>query len=208
MFAVVKNALLTHHCEGVCPHDSCFLGILRGFRNGVFYGCKVRFPHAFVMTMIFSNRDMRANIKYILTATFQHARNLGLYVALYKTVACLMRHITKKESGVNSIVGGAVSGLVMFGENNPINSQINMYVFSRIFFGSVRAIVNAGWVQSSPYAYPAFASATWALVMYLFNHQQGTLQKSLSNSMTYLYNDSNTWPSGDNNILQWFWQNK
>jgi peroxisomal membrane protein 4 len=32
-------------------HD--ILSILKGFRNGVVYGAKVRFPHALVMTILF-----------------------------------------------------------------------------------------------------------------------------------------------------------
>jgi peroxisomal membrane protein 4 len=29
------------------------LSVLKGFRNGVVYGAKVRFPHALVMTILF-----------------------------------------------------------------------------------------------------------------------------------------------------------
>lgn len=30
-----------------------FLEIIKGFRNGIVYGIKVRFPHALVMTFLF-----------------------------------------------------------------------------------------------------------------------------------------------------------
>jgi hypothetical protein len=46
------DALTSFHSPH-CPHDSCILSVLRGFRNGVVYGCKIRFPHALVMTLLF-----------------------------------------------------------------------------------------------------------------------------------------------------------
>lgn len=32
-------------------HD--FLSVVKGFRNGLVYGAKIRFPHALVMTLLF-----------------------------------------------------------------------------------------------------------------------------------------------------------
>ena len=37
------------------PEYRGVLGILKGMRNGVVYGTKIRAPHAFVMTMVFKN---------------------------------------------------------------------------------------------------------------------------------------------------------
>lgn len=34
-------------------HD--LLAIVKGFRNGIVYGVKIRLPHAFVMTFLFNN---------------------------------------------------------------------------------------------------------------------------------------------------------
>jgi len=53
-------------------------------------------------------------------------------------------------------------------------------------------------------AYQIYAGVCWALVMYLFHFQKGTLQPSLISSMTYLYLDSNTWPNtNENGIIEW-----
>jgi peroxisomal membrane protein 4 len=35
------------------PHYQPFLALIKGFRNGLVYGAKVRFPHALVMTFLF-----------------------------------------------------------------------------------------------------------------------------------------------------------
>jgi hypothetical protein len=47
------RALFSVKCHGVCPHESCLAAILQGTRNGLYYGAKVRFPHALVMTFLF-----------------------------------------------------------------------------------------------------------------------------------------------------------
>ncbi len=36
-----------------CPHKSCVLSSIRGMRNGIYYGAKIRFMHALVMTFLF-----------------------------------------------------------------------------------------------------------------------------------------------------------
>jgi len=42
-------------------------------------------------------------------------------------------------------------GVAVFGEYNAINSQINMYILSRIIMGSVRAAINNGYLTEYQY---------------------------------------------------------
>lgn len=200
------SSLLTCHCQGVCPHDSCFLAVLRGFRHGLVYGAKIRFPHALVMTFLFRDGTFMEKMKDILNATYQHSRNLALYVSLYKFVSCLMRHVRGTEDGLNALTAGAIGGAIMFGTNTPVNAQINMYVMSRVILGGVKAMNDYGYIPDVPHAYTLFAAATWALVMYLFEFHKKHLQKSLTSSMTYLYHESNEWPQlkSADGILDWF----
>jgi len=202
------NSLLTVHCAGACPHESCLLSVLRGFRQGLVYGAKIRFPHALVMTFLFRSGSFKDKMRDVFNATYQHSRNLACYVTLYKLVCCILRHVRGVESPLNHLIGGAIGGAIMFGANNPVNSQINMYVMSRVIMGGVKALSANGYLpaaESVPHAYTLYASLTWALVMYLFEYHERHLQKSLSSSMTYLYHDSNTWPSTkDNNLIDWF----
>ena len=39
--------------NGPCPHNSCVISAIRGLRNGLYYGGKVRFAHAIVMAILF-----------------------------------------------------------------------------------------------------------------------------------------------------------
>jgi len=204
--------LTTHHCNGVCPHDSCVLSVIRGFRHGLWYGAKIRFPHALVMTFLFRSGSLQDKLRDIFRATWTHSRNLAVYVAIYKAVACLMRNARGVEGPLNSLVGGAIGGALVFGAQNPVNQQINMYVMSRVILGGVKALSTHGYLPSAdsiPGVYTMYASATWALVMYMHQWQTPHLQRSLTTSMDYLYNESNKWPelppgTDASAIMDWF----
>lgn len=41
------------HFNFPCSHSNCLIAAIRGFRNGLYYGGKVRFAHAIVMAILF-----------------------------------------------------------------------------------------------------------------------------------------------------------
>ena len=73
--------------------------------------------------------------------------------------------------------------------------QINLYLLSRILYGLAKLAVQKGYIPhpKNGVAFPWFAALVWGIVLWLFEHHQGTLQPSLQASMTYLYHDSNKW---------------
>jgi len=163
--------------------------VLRGIRNGAIYGVKIRAPHAFVMTMLFRSGSWKSKLLEILTATYTHSKNLAMFVGIYKALVCLLRHLRQEESGINAFLAGCIGGVLIFGDYNPVNSQINMYLLSRIIMGAIRTAINRGWISEYKYAYQLYAAFCWGVVMYLFHFEKGTLQPSLISSMTYLYLD-------------------
>ncbi len=78
-----------------------------------------------------------------------------------------------------------------------------MYVMSRVIFGLARTAVRHELVPALDWAFLALASLTWALVMWLFYVQKGTLQQSLAQSMQYLYQDSDSYPKNASNPIDW-----
>jgi peroxisomal membrane protein 4 len=54
------------------------------------------------------------------------------------------------------------------------------------------------------YAWPAFASLSWASVMLIFRYHPEDLQSSLRSSMTYIYKDCNEFDS----LRNLLWHNK
>lgn len=145
----------------------------------------------------------------IFQATFQHSKNLAIYVTIYKSILCLCRHLRGFNSPLNTLIAGAIGGYIVFGDDNPLNQQINMYLFSRVCFGLARLVYEKNHEQGllsyvpTSTVFPIFSALCWALVMYLHEYHGQHLQKSLVQSMNYLYVESNKYPTQARNIVQW-----
>ncbi|KAG1169554.1 hypothetical protein G6F70_008218 [Rhizopus microsporus] len=181
------------------------LSVLKGFRNGVVYGAKVRFPHALVMTILFKTGSVESKVKGILRATKQHALNLGIFATIYKTLMIVQRKMNDgKEASLHPFIAGVIGGYYVFGDNNSINQQIILYLFSRVVMAIVKVPVKRQVVDAPPQTFPVFAAVVWGLVMWLFRHETDTVQPSLRASMQYIYRDSDSW----NSLRTLIWHNK
>ncbi|NWZ24319.1 PXMP4 protein, partial [Asarcornis scutulata] len=170
------------------------LAAIKGFRNGAVYGAKIRAPHALVMTFLFRSGSLREKLKSIAQATYTHSRNLAYFVFTYKGLMALQSWLQGKKIPFHSFLAACIGGWLVFGENNPVNSQIVMYLLSRILFGLSRLAVEKGYVpQPKQDPFPLVAALVWGTVLWLFEYHRQTLQPSLQASMTYLYDDSNVW---------------
>ncbi|KAJ5097623.1 hypothetical protein N7456_008344 [Penicillium angulare] len=185
------------------PELAPFLSLLKGARNGIVYGSKVRFPHALVF---------REKAKLVLNATRQHARNLSTFAIVYKASMIILRNINPsgagKEGRYDSFVAGLLGGYTVFGRQpGSVSQQIVIYVFARVMLSLAKLAVEPNMHPLSPlvtpearakiyeHAWPAFASFTWAFVMYIFRWYPDTLVSSLRSSMVYIYADSDHWDS-------------
>ncbi|KAI7807929.1 peroxisomal membrane protein 4 [Triplophysa rosa] len=170
------------------------LAVVKGFRNGAVYGAKIRAPHALVMTFLFKSGSLREKFRAIAQATYTHSRNLACFVFTYKGLQGIQQQIQGKQLQSHAFLAACVGGWLVFGENNNINSQINMYLLSRILFALSRLAVEKGYIpQPKRDPFPLFATLVWGIVLWLFEYHPHTLQPSLQSSMNYLYHDSNTW---------------
>ncbi|RXN04723.1 peroxisomal membrane 4 [Labeo rohita] len=149
------------------------LAVVKGFRNGAV---------------------LREKFRAIAQATYTHSRNLACFVFTYKGLQALQQRLQGKTLQSHSFLAACVGGWLVFGENNNINSQINMYLLSRILFALSRLGVEKGFIpQPKKDPFPLFATLVWGIVLWLFEYHPHTLQPSLQSSMNYLYHDSNTW---------------
>ncbi|XP_026553426.1 peroxisomal membrane protein 4 [Pseudonaja textilis] len=170
------------------------LAVLKGFRNGAVYGAKIRAPHALVMTFLFKSGSLKEKLKTILQATYTHSRCLSYFVFIYKGLMAMQSQMQGKKVPLHSFIAAFIGGWLVFGESNNINSQINMYLLSRILFGLSRLAVEKGYIpQPKQDTFPIFAAMVWGIILWLFEYHRHTLQPSLQSSMTYLYDDSNVW---------------
>ncbi|XP_045384762.1 peroxisomal membrane protein 4 isoform X1 [Lemur catta] len=170
------------------------LAMVKGFRNGAVYGTKIRAPHALVMTFLFRSGSLQEKLWAILQATYTHSRNLACFVFTYKGLCALQSRVQGKTYQFHSFLAAFIGGMLVFGDNNNINSQISMYLLSRVLFALCRLGVEKGYIpEPKRDLFPVFTAVVWGLVLWLFEYHRPTLQPSLQSSMTYLYDDSNVW---------------
>lgn len=118
------------------PNDA--LAALKGLRNGLEYGSRVRFVHSLVMTFLFKSFNTQT-IKAIVKNAWEHGKKLATFVFFYKT-ACILLAKVLGQRPLNSFVAGFVVGGLVFGKKTPINYQINLYLLSRIIIALVEYI--------------------------------------------------------------------
>ncbi|EPZ34865.1 hypothetical protein ROZALSC1DRAFT_30640 [Rozella allomycis CSF55] len=157
------------------------------------------------MTFLFRSGPLEEKIRIILNATIQHATNLAKFVTIYKTLMLVFKLTKGKENLGDSFLAGLFGGYMVFGEDNPINHQIVLYLFSRDVLGLAKLAVKKGLIKKPDgNAFAYFSAFVWGIVMLLFRHERDVLQTSLQASMQYLYNDSDYWDSWRNLL----WHNK
>lgn len=138
--------------------------------------------------------SLREKLQAILKATYIHSRNLACFVFAYKSLHALQSHVQGETHQMHSFLAAFIGGLLLFGENNNINSQINMYLTSRVLYALCRLGVEKGYIPALKWdPFPLHTAVIWGLVLWLFEYHRPTLQPSLQSSMTYLYEDSNVW---------------
>lgn len=101
------------------------------------------------------------------------------------------------------------------GKISSVSQQIVIYIFARVALALARLAVKPGYglpgvsepkqsATISHYAWPVFASMSWAAVMHLFRWHAAELQPSLRSSMVYIYQNSDDWDG----LRNFIWHNK
>ncbi|CAD5226687.1 unnamed protein product [Bursaphelenchus xylophilus] len=177
------------------------LAAFKGLRNGLVYGTRIRAPHALVMVFLFGKGPLLSRLKTILTLTKTHAFNLGRFVFGYKLLLALLRKLEGDKNQFHSFISAFAVGYLVFGKENGVNTQINLYLLSRIVYGMAKLGAEKGFIPTPNFpVFPWFAAVVWGTVLWMFEYHQHVLQNSLQSSMTYLYHDSDFW-TGIRNFL-------
>mmetsp|Transcript_27376 Transcript_27376/g.45573 ORF Transcript_27376/g.45573 Transcript_27376/m.45573 type:complete len:222 (-) Transcript_27376:38-703(-) len=195
--------------------------------GGVRYGIKIRFPHAFVMTLLFrQDQSTSKKIATILRLSRDHAISLGAFAAIYKTVLALLkassravrsfdsktstkasplhlagrilvaicgvtgRRLVERPPGYpernhHALLAGAVGGYLVWGRYNKVNTQINLYLLSRVIIALGKR--HGFHIEHNEGRYRWFGAAVWGIVMHLFEGQPDALHSSLERSMDEIY---------------------
>ncbi len=166
------------------------LDAVKGFRNGFVYGVKVRAPHALVMTLLWSRGPPMQMATRIFNATKQHGLNLAKFAFIFKILYGILGKLFGGNPQWHAAILGALCGFLFWGDNSPVNVQVNMYLLSRITSGFLFLWMTKSGVNLPPIAFRLYASVMWACVMFLFYHHPTVLQTSLQSSMNYIYRES------------------
>lgn len=106
---------------------------------------------------------------------FEHGKNLGLFVFLYKGFYKILDLYLGKHS-FNHFISGLIVGGLIFGKQSGVNHQIVLYLLSRIMIGFSTWIYN-NWLKNvnkqikfieNGYGYYLLAAICWGVVMWLF----------------------------------------
>ncbi|CAI5448036.1 unnamed protein product [Caenorhabditis angaria] len=179
------------------------LAALKGLRNGVVYGVRIRAPHALVMVFLFGEGTLIQKLLTIIRLTKTHAVNLAKFVFSYKLLHGFLAKLEGRQKEWHSFAAAFIMGYFVFGENNAVNMQINLYLLSRIVVGLAKLAANREIIPQPNFpVFPWFGAVVWGVVLWLFEHHSSVLQGSLQKSMTYLYHDSNIWKDIRTFILQ------
>ena len=176
------------------PDDPGFLiSILRGLRNGLYYGGKIRLMHGLVMLLLFRKGTWTEGMKGVLKATWEHASNLGLYVMFYKALVRILEKIRGRKSKYHALLAGFLIGGIVFRKKTSVNLQISLYLLARVIVGGAANIAQRYKIKVD--AYPKLTAACWAIVMFLYADDPSSLQASLKSSMDFLYTESESYKS-------------
>lgn len=168
------------------------LKIVRGARNGFYYGTKVRFMHAIVMALLFAKKPLPIEIKRIFKLALHHGSKLALYISLYKLSLLIFKSINNSEKNkkIHFFLSGAICGYFVY--KNPrdaLNVQMILYLLSRDITGGLKNLQYKKIIPQFDF-FPFIATLSWGLVMYLYKVYPETLQFSLKRSMDFLYKNS------------------
>jgi hypothetical protein len=167
------------------------------------------------MIFLFRHGPFRQKCWLILKATRQHARNLALFALIYKSsMLVLARAKSGKVHRWDPFIAGLLGGYTVFGRSihSSVAQQIVIYVFARVCLATAKLAVqphiaveesavyaahHSGWglLDQWPagreavrqHGWTAFATLSWAAVMWLFKWHPEVVQPSLRSSMNYMY---------------------
>lgn len=166
------------------------LRIVRGIRNGIYYGGKVRFMHSFVMAMIFMKGSLVQRMRKVLKLTAEHAIKLGVYVGIFKAILVFLQKVFNRKSRLFNFISGFVGGYIVYRDSqSSINQQIILYLLSRNLIGGSKNLQDKGFFPKIKF-FSFLACLSWGLVMMLYEDNKTNLQRSLATSMDFLYTDS------------------
>jgi hypothetical protein len=74
-------------------------------------------------------------MKTSIKLSWQHGRNLGVFVFIYKLVQCILSRAFGKVHPIFSFFAGIIGAYFVWSERNSVNQQLCFYLLSRVLQG-------------------------------------------------------------------------
>lgn len=169
---------------------------LKGFRNGVVYGTRVRAPHALVLNLVWSKSPYSAMPAKIFKVTKTHALGLGYSAALYAVVRGLLRWAQGTTHMWHNALAGFLIGVCFWGDaSNGVHIQMMMYILARLICAIFHLITAKLAVRVPSYAYRVYMGGLWSLVILFLVYSPEKLQSSMTQSLQYIFQESGKFSS-------------
>lgn len=170
---------------------------LKGFRNGVVYGTRVRAPHALVLNLVWSKAPYKSMPRKIFEVTKTHALGLGFSSVIFTVVRALLRSLQGGRSAVwHTTVAGFLVGFLCWGDvASAVHLQMMMYMLSRVICAYYHLIVKKFNVQVPALSFRIYMGVLYSMVMTLLLLHADTLQPSMRQSLEYIFSDSSKYTS-------------
>lgn len=172
------------------------LDAIKGFRNGLVYGARIRFPHALVLNLVWSNAPYRVMARKIYEATKRHSLSLGCSGLIFSLLRAILRKLQGEARPWHAALAGFLIGALFWGDLSPVTVQMSMYILSRLLSGLFFILAQKYGVKLSSKAFRIYSGVLWMFVMPLFLYYGDAMQSSMRSSMKYIYEDNekySTW---------------
>ena len=168
---------------------------IKGFRNGLAYGIKVRTPHAIMMNVLWSRTNVTDMSKKVYHAVKTHSTKLAYFAIVYKLVLAILRKYTPAGNAEwPTLVVGALCGGLFFGEDEAIVNQVNTYCLTRISSGFLFILLEKYNIKISKVGLKVYAAIIWGIMMWMSTYHGHQMQKTVKSSMDYIYRESDVHP--------------
>ncbi|CAJ1028500.1 putative Tim17/Tim22/Tim23/Pmp24 family [Leishmania utingensis] len=173
-----------------------FFTALKGFRNGLVYGTRVRAPHALVLNLVWSKSPYSSMPAKILKVTKTHALGLGYSSATFAVIRGILRNLQGTTHAWHNALAGFVVGCLFWGDpSNGVHVQMMMYMLARIVCALYHLLTSTCVMSIPPVAYRLYMGCLWSLAIMFLMYSPDKLQSSMAQSLEYIFKDSGKFSS-------------
>eukprot|EP00744_Colponema_vietnamica_P007192 GILI01010379.1.p1 GENE.GILI01010379.1~~GILI01010379.1.p1 ORF type:complete len:231 (-),score=39.41 GILI01010379.1:100-792(-) len=146
-----------HVCQkrtDLCKHPKgCLMNVVRGWIRGFIMGYGIKATISLLIALLLKKgwKKPKLILSSLGSDPCQFGLFLGSFAAVFKGVNCLLRHLRKKEDGLNSAIAGGIAGLSILLDSKDRRQTIALYLLTRAGESIVYSLQEKGYLPQVPY---------------------------------------------------------